>query len=69
MLGYDNEFIPTSVKRAPDQTVELTNEVIDYLKGIFNMFDIDNIRRHCEAQLLSALKPHCAIRMTWIYNL
>uniref|UniRef100_M8BGI8 Mitochondrial Rho GTPase n=1 Tax=Aegilops tauschii TaxID=37682 RepID=M8BGI8_AEGTA len=47
-FGYDNEiklrdeFIPTSVKRAPDQTVELTNEVIDYLKGIFNMFDIDN---------------------------
>lgn len=25
------------------QTVELTSEVIDYLKGIFNMFDIDNV--------------------------
>jgi len=30
------------IKRAPDQTLELTSEVVDFLRGIFNMFDIDN---------------------------
>ncbi|KQK12537.1 mitochondrial Rho GTPase 1 [Brachypodium distachyon] len=47
-FGYDNEiklrddFIPTPMKRAPDQTLEFTNEVVEYLRGIFNMFDVDN---------------------------
>uniref|UniRef100_A0A0D9W0J8 Mitochondrial Rho GTPase n=1 Tax=Leersia perrieri TaxID=77586 RepID=A0A0D9W0J8_9ORYZ len=46
-FGYDNEIklrddlIPT-IKRAPDQTLELTNQAIDFLRGIFNMFDTDN---------------------------
>uniref|UniRef100_A0A0E0D8L3 Mitochondrial Rho GTPase n=1 Tax=Oryza meridionalis TaxID=40149 RepID=A0A0E0D8L3_9ORYZ len=46
-FGYDNEIklrddlIPT-IKRAPDQTLELTGQAIDFLRGIFNMFDTDN---------------------------
>eukprot|EP00268_Persea_americana_P056886 TRINITY_DN676_c0_g1_i2.p1 TRINITY_DN676_c0_g1~~TRINITY_DN676_c0_g1_i2.p1 ORF type:complete len:751 (-),score=142.06 TRINITY_DN676_c0_g1_i2:510-2441(-) len=46
-FGYDNEIklrddlIPVALKRAPDQTVELTNDVTEFLKGIFFMFDID----------------------------
>uniref|UniRef100_A0A0E0CA66 Mitochondrial Rho GTPase n=1 Tax=Oryza meridionalis TaxID=40149 RepID=A0A0E0CA66_9ORYZ len=46
-FGYDNELklrddlIP-AIKRAPDQTLELTSKVIDFLRGIFNMFDTDN---------------------------
>uniref|UniRef100_A0A0E0IG39 Mitochondrial Rho GTPase n=1 Tax=Oryza nivara TaxID=4536 RepID=A0A0E0IG39_ORYNI len=46
-FGYDNELklrddlIP-AIKRAPDQTLELTSQVIDFLRGIFNMFDTDN---------------------------
>ncbi|CAL4936650.1 unnamed protein product [Urochloa decumbens] len=47
-FGYDNDIklrddlIAMPIKRAPDQTLELTTEVVDFLKGIFNMFDIDN---------------------------
>uniref|UniRef100_A0A0E0N4U1 EF-hand domain-containing protein n=1 Tax=Oryza rufipogon TaxID=4529 RepID=A0A0E0N4U1_ORYRU len=46
-FGYDNELklrddlIP-AIKRAPDQTLELKSQVIDFLRGIFNMFDTDN---------------------------
>ncbi|KAF5182960.1 Mitochondrial rho gtpase [Thalictrum thalictroides] len=45
--GYDNklrfrdDYIPVSFKREPDQTVELTNEAVDFLKGIFCSFDAD----------------------------
>ncbi|CAO2832721.1 unnamed protein product [Amaranthus hypochondriacus] len=47
-FGYNNEirldedFLPPSFKRAPDQGVELTTEAIEVLKGIFSMFDNDN---------------------------
>jgi hypothetical protein len=27
------------------QNLEMTSEVINFLRGIFNMFDIDNVRR------------------------
>ncbi|XP_058083683.1 mitochondrial Rho GTPase 1-like isoform X3 [Magnolia sinica] len=46
-FGYDNDMklredlIPVAFKRAPDQSVELTNEAMEFLKGIFFMFDID----------------------------
>ncbi|XP_058077713.1 mitochondrial Rho GTPase 1-like [Magnolia sinica] len=46
-FGYDNDIklrddlIPATFKRAPDQSVELTNEVVEFLKGVFYMFDID----------------------------
>uniref|UniRef100_A0A804M666 Mitochondrial Rho GTPase n=1 Tax=Zea mays TaxID=4577 RepID=A0A804M666_MAIZE len=47
-FGYDNDIklrddlIAMPIKRAPDQTLEMTSEVVDFLRGIFNMFDIDN---------------------------
>ncbi|XP_015695223.1 mitochondrial Rho GTPase 1-like [Oryza brachyantha] len=46
-FGYDDELkfrddlIP-AIKRAPDQTLEFTSKTIDFLRGIFNMFDTDN---------------------------
>ncbi|XP_058002798.1 mitochondrial Rho GTPase 1 isoform X1 [Hevea brasiliensis] len=45
-FGYNNdikladELIPT-FKRAPDQSVELTNETIEFLKVIYELFDSD----------------------------
>ncbi|KAJ7977981.1 Mitochondrial Rho GTPase [Quillaja saponaria] len=42
IFGYDNDIklsdhlIPASFKRAPDQSLELTNEAIEFLKGIFD---------------------------------
>ncbi|KAI3857149.1 hypothetical protein MKW98_010563 [Papaver atlanticum] len=45
-FGYDTEIklrddlIPLSFKRAPDQSVELTTEAVDFLKSIFNLFDL-----------------------------
>ncbi|KAG2695514.1 hypothetical protein I3843_07G016600 [Carya illinoinensis] len=47
-FGYNNDIrlsedlIPSSFKRAPDQSVELTNEAIEYLRGIFELFDSDH---------------------------
>ncbi|KAF5188937.1 Mitochondrial rho gtpase [Thalictrum thalictroides] len=46
-FGYDNEIklrddlVSVSFKRAPDQSVELTAEAIEFLKGIFCLFDLD----------------------------
>ncbi|RWW44935.1 hypothetical protein BHE74_00049268 [Ensete ventricosum] len=53
-FGYDNDIklrddlLPTTFKRASDQvllafTVELTTEAVDFLKGVFLMFDIDSL--------------------------
>ncbi|KAJ6794867.1 putative mitochondrial Rho GTPase 1 [Iris pallida] len=47
-FGYDNDLklrddlLPSTFKKAPDQSVEMTNEAVDFLKGIFYMFDVDN---------------------------
>ncbi|XP_059437277.1 mitochondrial Rho GTPase 1-like [Corylus avellana] len=46
-FGYNNDIklaedlIPSTSKRAPDQTVELTNEAIEYLRGIFELYCTD----------------------------
>ncbi|XP_068646109.1 mitochondrial Rho GTPase 1-like [Aristolochia californica] len=46
-FGYDNDIklrddlIPAIFKRAPDQSVELTSEALDFLRGTFDMFDVD----------------------------
>lgn len=46
-FGYNNDIrlsddqLPPSIKRAPDQSVELTSEALDFLRGIFLLFDID----------------------------
>ncbi|KAM0947780.1 putative small GTPase, EF-hand domain, EF-hand domain pair, EF hand associated, type-1, MIRO [Dioscorea sansibarensis] len=41
-LKLRDDLLPSSFKRAPDQSVELTEEALDFLKGIFAMFDIDS---------------------------
>ncbi|XP_078444372.1 MIRO-related GTP-ase 1 [Wolffia australiana] len=47
-FGYNNDIklrddlIPLPFKRAPDQSVELTAMAVEFLKGIFYTFDIDN---------------------------
>lgn len=46
-FGYNNDIrlsddlLPPPIKRNPDQSVELTNEAVEFLKGVFFMFDID----------------------------
>ncbi|CAN0914275.1 Mitochondrial Rho GTPase 1 [Linum grandiflorum] len=39
-IKLDDDLIP-SFKRAPDQSAELTNEAIDFLRGIYELFDSD----------------------------
>ncbi|KAJ4719482.1 Mitochondrial Rho GTPase [Melia azedarach] len=67
-FGYNNdikladELIPySSFKRAPDQSVELTNEAIDFLRGIFELFDSDNDNslRPIEVEDLFSTAPEC----------
>ncbi|KAF5782458.1 putative small GTPase, EF-hand domain, EF-hand domain pair, EF hand associated, type-1, MIRO [Helianthus annuus] len=47
-FGYNNDIelrkenLPVPSKRAPDQSVELTNEALDFLMGIFSLFDSNN---------------------------
>uniref|UniRef100_A0A0D6R7H1 Mitochondrial Rho GTPase n=1 Tax=Araucaria cunninghamii TaxID=56994 RepID=A0A0D6R7H1_ARACU len=47
-FGYDDEIklrddllSTAQFKRAPDQSIELTNEAVEFLKGVFSLFDID----------------------------
>lgn len=46
-FGYDNDIklkddlISVPIKRAPDQSVELTTEVVEFLKDTFILFDMD----------------------------
>ncbi|RZS18404.1 hypothetical protein BHM03_00050652 [Ensete ventricosum] len=62
-FGYDNDIklrddlLPTTFKRASDQTVELTTEAVDFLKGVFLMFDIDSVR--ITYSLLFGIKFYC----------
>ncbi|XP_044486643.1 mitochondrial Rho GTPase 2-like [Mangifera indica] len=47
-FGYGNdlelrdEFVPVPTKLAPDQSVELAIEALEFLRGIFGLYDIDN---------------------------
>ncbi|KAM6558640.1 hypothetical protein CsatA_027879 [Cannabis sativa] len=47
-FGYDDDLklrddiLPVPSKHAPDQTMELTSEAVEFLKGIFRLFDTDN---------------------------
>ncbi|KAL5720546.1 hypothetical protein ACHQM5_013211 [Ranunculus cassubicifolius] len=47
-FGYDTDFkirdniLPISFERSPDQSVELTQEAIEFLQKIFNQFDHDD---------------------------
>lgn len=66
-FGYDNDIklaenlIPSSFKKSPDQSVELTNEAIDYLRGIFELFDMDEdgALRPLEIEDLFSTAPEC----------
>ncbi|KAL3516096.1 hypothetical protein ACH5RR_022998 [Cinchona calisaya] len=46
-FGYNNEIrlgddqLPPPIKKYPDQSVELTNEAVDFLRQIFFTYDID----------------------------
>ncbi|XP_057960485.1 mitochondrial Rho GTPase 1-like [Malania oleifera] len=46
-FGYNNDIrlqddlLPSSFKRNPDQSVELTNDAVEFLKGFFHSFDTD----------------------------
>ncbi|XP_052193595.1 mitochondrial Rho GTPase 1-like [Diospyros lotus] len=46
-FGYNNDIrlsddqLPPPIKRAPDQSTELTSEALEFLRGIFLLFDID----------------------------
>ncbi|KAL5561667.1 hypothetical protein UlMin_031414 [Ulmus minor] len=40
-LKIRDDFLPVPSRRAPDQTVELTSEALDFLRGIFRLFDRD----------------------------
>ncbi|XP_073028481.1 mitochondrial Rho GTPase 1-like [Primulina eburnea] len=54
-FGYNNEIklrddqLPPPIKRYPDQSVELTNEAVEFLKKIFFTYDVD-----CDGALRSA---------------
>ncbi|CAN1843321.1 Mitochondrial Rho GTPase 1 [Linum perenne] len=39
-IKLDDDLIP-SFKRAPDQSAELSNEAVDFLRGIYELFDSD----------------------------
>ncbi|CAH1443435.1 unnamed protein product [Lactuca virosa] len=38
-LELEKENLPVPSEKAPDQSVELTSEAVDFLKGIFRLFD------------------------------
>nr|GEW80728.1 mitochondrial Rho GTPase 1-like [Tanacetum cinerariifolium] len=46
-FGYNNEirlgsdYLLPEIKRTPDQSVELTSEALDFLRGVFTTFDVD----------------------------
>ncbi|GLT36319.1 hypothetical protein SLA2020_107050 [Shorea laevis] len=47
-FGYDDnlklrdDILPAPSKHAPDQSVELTSEALEFLRGIFRLYDLDN---------------------------
>jgi Ras family protein T1 len=41
-LELHAELLPVPAKQSPDQSIELTNEAMDFLSGIFQLYDLDN---------------------------
>ncbi|CAK7346604.1 unnamed protein product [Dovyalis caffra] len=47
-FGYGNDlklrddFLPAPLKHAPDQSIELTTEAVEFLRQMFRLFDTDN---------------------------
>ncbi|KAG9157251.1 hypothetical protein Leryth_004916 [Lithospermum erythrorhizon] len=67
-FGYNDEiklrdeYLTLPFKRAPDQSVELTSEAVEFLKGIFSTFDTDStdgILRSAELEELFSTAPEC----------
>ncbi|KAK7242987.1 hypothetical protein RIF29_37769 [Crotalaria pallida] len=64
-FGYDNDlklqddFLPIPSKIAPDQSVELTSEAVEFLNGIFRLLDMDKDRalRPAEVDKLFCTAP------------
>ncbi|KAL8155412.1 hypothetical protein AgCh_000700 [Apium graveolens] len=42
-VRLDVDQLPAPIKKAPDQSVELTNEAVEFLKEVFSTFDIDGV--------------------------
>ncbi|GKE97997.1 mitochondrial Rho GTPase 1-like protein [Tanacetum coccineum] len=48
-FGYNNvirlgsDYLLPEIKRTPDQSVELTSEVLDFHRGVFITFDVDGV--------------------------
>ncbi|XP_047310563.1 mitochondrial Rho GTPase 1-like [Impatiens glandulifera] len=66
-FGYNNDIrlgddhLPGPINFAPDQSVELTSEAMDFLRGIFLMYDIDGdgALRLAELEDLFSTAPDC----------
>ncbi|KZV32415.1 mitochondrial Rho GTPase 1 [Dorcoceras hygrometricum] len=64
-FGYDDElklrdsYLSIRSKRAPDQSIELTSEAIEFLKGLFSTFDDDKdgVLRNSELEDLFSTAP------------
>jgi Ras family protein T1 len=58
-LKLRDDFLTLPFKRAPDQSVELTSEAVEFLKVVFSMFDTDNdgALRHSELEDLFSTAP------------
>ncbi|KAJ4843022.1 Mitochondrial Rho GTPase 2 [Turnera subulata] len=41
-LKLRDDFLPVPVKRAPDQSIELAPEAVDFLRRMFQLLDVDN---------------------------
>ncbi|KAI4301263.1 hypothetical protein L6164_034557 [Bauhinia variegata] len=65
--GYDNDLklrddcLPVPSKHAPDQSVELTSEAMEFLNGIFRLHDTDKDRalQSAEVDKLFSAAPEC----------
>ncbi|KAI4311124.1 hypothetical protein MLD38_036044 [Melastoma candidum] len=59
--GLAANLIPIPVKKCPDQSVELTNEAIHFIEGIFDLFDgdADGALRPMEIECLFSTAPEC----------
>ncbi|KAG2288216.1 hypothetical protein Bca52824_047820 [Brassica carinata] len=41
-LELNTELLTVPAKHSPDQSIELTNETMDFLRGFFQLYDLDN---------------------------
>ncbi|KAI3699144.1 hypothetical protein L2E82_43211 [Cichorium intybus] len=56
-FGYNDDIelrkenLPVPSKKAPDQSIELTSEAVDFLIGIFSFFDSNNSKSSYEVKI------------------